>query len=189
MLPSQLGASAGSSSLLRSLLPSSPSPLHISHLVLALTPLILPLVQGFFPPAFFNYISKVKKLPLARYYSVSELSLIPDTTNKYLRVGAHCQGAGEGLSHSPAREGLAPEPALLMPDLPVLSFCSFALMQPLLCYIFLLISSRIQLSKSHNQSDPWAGLSWSKRYQVLNPVGCWAPAPSQVLLFYQSLYA
>lgn len=93
----------------RSSLPSSPSPLHISHLALAietpLTPLealVPPLVQGFFPPAFFNYISKVKKLPLACYYPVSELSLIPDTTNKYLRVGAHCQGAGKGLSHSPA---------------------------------------------------------------------------------------
>lgn len=143
MLPSQLGAAAWSSSLLRSPLPSSPSLAHISPLVLAietaLTPLEAlspPLVQGFFPLSSFNYISKVKKPPLARYYLVSELSLIPDTTNKYLRVGAHCQGAGEGFSHSSARQMLTPEPVLLMPDLPVLLLCSFALMQLLFCYTF-----------------------------------------------------
>lgn len=62
-------------------------------------------VQGFPPPAFFNYISKVKKLPLARYYSVSELSLIPDTTNKYLMVGARCRGAAEGLLSQPSPRG------------------------------------------------------------------------------------
>lgn len=129
--------------LLTAQVPTAIPALHISHLVLAietsltlLEALIPPLVQGFFPPAFFNYISKVKKLPLARYYSVSELSLIPDTTNKYLRVGAHCQGGRDGLGHSPAQEMLTPEPPLLMPDLPVLSFCSFALIQLLFCYIF-----------------------------------------------------
>lgn len=42
-----------------------------------------------FPPACFNYISNVKKLPVAHYYSASELSLIPDTTNKYLWAGTH----------------------------------------------------------------------------------------------------
>lgn len=59
-----------------------------------------------FPPAFFNYISKVEKLPLAHYYSVSELSLIPDTTNKYLIVGAHCWGAAEGALLQPSQEVL-----------------------------------------------------------------------------------
>lgn len=49
---------------------------------------------------------------------------------------------------------------MLMPDLPVLSFCSLALMQLLLH--FSLIASRIQLSKSHDHSGPWADLSWSK---------------------------